>query len=197
MKQEPYPWSDAQLSAELPDIQIAGEGQHVEFKRELDTDDVRREIAAFATAGGGRLFIGIDDDNRLYGMDIEDVKIRDQIGHRLDGIARSVKPAVKFKITLAVADLQVVACVNVESKQDHPVFYANQKPYIRDGRSSRPAEPEEVQEQVWAHPSSEQRRNLERLQLESMAEHSRQMAEQRQRSADQMHELNQSFIQRR
>ena len=41
------PWADPKLSSEITDIQSAGEGQHIEFKRELDTDDVRREIAAF------------------------------------------------------------------------------------------------------------------------------------------------------
>lgn len=194
MTHQSHPWADGPLSAEIPDIQIAGEGQYVEFKRELDTDDVRREIAAFATAGGGRLFIGIDDDNRLHGIDVNDVKARDQLAHRLDGIARSVKPAVKFAIAFAVTDQQVVACVDIDASQDHPVFYANQKPYVRDGRTSRPAEPEEVQKQVWAHPSSEQKRNFERLQFESMVEHNRQMAELRQRSADQNHQLIQSYL---
>ena len=190
------PWVDVKLSTEIPDIQIAGEGQLIEFKRELDTDDVRREIAAFATSGGGRLFIGIDDEGHLCGMPIEDVKWRDQLAHRLDGIGRSVKPAVKFAVTFAVLEGEVVACMTVEREQDHPVFYSNQKPYIRDGRTSRPAEPKEVQEAVWGHPSSEHKRNLERLQFESLKRHSDQMAEQSRKSSEQMHALRQRFIER-
>jgi len=194
---EQTPWADAHISAEIPDVQIAGEGQHIEFKRELDTDDVRREIAAFATSGGGRLFVGIDDDGKLNGIPLADVKARDQLAHRLDGIARSVRPSVKFDIAFAVVELQVVACVTVDKQQDDPVFYSNQKPYVRDGRTSRPAEPEEVQEQVWAHPSSEHKRNLERLQFESLERHSRDMAEQSRRSSEQMHALRQRFVDRR
>ncbi len=194
---EQIPWADAHLSAEIPDVQIAGEGQHIEFKRELDTDDVRREIAAFATSGGGRLFVGIDDDGKLNGISISDVKARDQLAHRLNGIARSVRPSVRFDIVFAVVELQVVACVTVDKQQDYPVFYSNQKPYVRDGRTSRPAEPEEVQEQVWAHPTSEHKRNLQQLRFENLEQQISHMAEQSRKSSEQRHALRQRFIHRR
>jgi predicted HTH transcriptional regulator len=45
---------------ELDVICRNGEGQEVEFKRNLNSD-LSKELVAFANAGGGRIFIGIDD----------------------------------------------------------------------------------------------------------------------------------------
>ncbi|MFF5996540.1 RNA-binding domain-containing protein [Lysinibacillus sp. KU-BSD001] len=44
------------------------ESPTVEFKREL-TDAVKREIIAFANTQGGDLYIGIDDDGTILGLD--------------------------------------------------------------------------------------------------------------------------------
>lgn len=43
------------------------ESPTVEFKREL-TDAVKREIIAFANTQGGELYIGIEDDGTVIGL---------------------------------------------------------------------------------------------------------------------------------
>ena len=70
--------------------------------------------------------------------------------------------------------------------QDEPVFYYDYRPYIRDGRRSRPATPDEVKERVWAHPSSEFKRRMEDLKIKQ-AETLQQMGQQ---FADQSAERN-------
>ena len=45
-----------------------GEGQFVEFKESLSNLD--KEIVAFANANGGKIFVGITDNNKIKGINI-------------------------------------------------------------------------------------------------------------------------------
>ncbi|MDA3852640.1 MAG: ATP-binding protein [Bacteroidales bacterium] len=50
------------------DILIAqGEGQYIEFKERLDKS-FAKEVCAFANASGGRIGLGIADDNTIKGI---------------------------------------------------------------------------------------------------------------------------------
>lgn len=48
--------------AELDTILQEGEGYYLEFKENVNSD-LAKEMAAFANSSGGRILIGIDDDN--------------------------------------------------------------------------------------------------------------------------------------
>jgi predicted HTH transcriptional regulator len=85
----------------------------------------------------------------------------------LQGIVSTVNPRLCSEILLAVESERIVVAVKVPP-QDEPVFYYEQRPYIRDGRHSRPATPEEVRQCVWAHHSSEYHREIERIKLQQM-----------------------------
>jgi predicted HTH transcriptional regulator len=74
---------------------------------------------------------------------------------------------LRAEILFAVEDNKQVLAIRIPP-QDEPVFYYEYRPYVRDGRRSRPATPDEVKERVWAHPSSEFRREAERLKLQQM-----------------------------
>ncbi len=54
---------------ELEFIREEGEGQFIEFKENVDKS-LDKEITAFANAGSGRIFLGIDDKNKIKGIDI-------------------------------------------------------------------------------------------------------------------------------
>jgi hypothetical protein len=49
-----------------------------------------------------------------------------------------------------------------------PIFYCNNIPYTRDQARSRPAYPEEVKELVWKHPSSNFKREEEKVKIEKI-----------------------------
>jgi predicted HTH transcriptional regulator len=54
------------------DLIEAGESLTVEFKQRFSTHEkIAKELIAFANTRGGYLFIGIDDDGSLYGIDGE------------------------------------------------------------------------------------------------------------------------------
>ena len=44
------------------------EDEYTELKSIL-TKDIKKEIVAFANSGGGRIYIGIDDDGNIVGLD--------------------------------------------------------------------------------------------------------------------------------
>ena len=48
-----------------------GENQNTEFKREY-TEEIKKTIIAFANTSGGILFIGVNDDKSITGIDTPD-----------------------------------------------------------------------------------------------------------------------------
>lgn len=162
-------WADAQLSADLPNVRATGEGPTIEFKERFPDQGHRlaQELAALGTSGGGVLFIGINDNGDLVGIDALDGDSRDAIVERAQGTISTIRPNLRADILFAVENDTPVLAIRIPA-QNEPVFYYESRPYIRDGRRSRPSTPDEVKERVWAHPSSEFRREAERLKLEQM-----------------------------
>jgi predicted HTH transcriptional regulator len=160
------PWADAELSMELPGLRSEGEGPTLEYKREFPAQahEMAAEIAAFATSGGGRILVGVADDGTLVGLDAASLDAVDRLKLRAQGIVKTVKPGVKAHIIAAAENGKTVLCIQV-GRQDEPVYYYDFRPYIRVGSMSRPADPDEVKQHVWAHPSAEYRRKTEELEL--------------------------------
>src|ERR1051326_2605370 len=92
------PWADEKLSVELPQLRARGEGQELEYIRELPKNmrELGKEIAAFATSNPGVILLGVADDGDLVGLsDALTVEGRDVIMNRLAGICRTaVKPSI-------------------------------------------------------------------------------------------------------
>lgn len=179
-------WADAELSNELPGLRSQGEGQLLEFKEAFPEQAhvLGKEIAAFATSGGGRILIGVSDMGNCVGLEAADPSSRDRLVERAEGIVGTVRPMVNANVLLASESGKTVLCIDV-LKQHEPVYYYDFRPYIRDGRRSRPAEPGEVKECVWAHPSSEFKRRAEETRLRQ-SEAILEMSAERIRSADKL-----------
>jgi hypothetical protein len=162
-------WASRELSERLPQIRAEGESLRVDFKQDFPDQSHRlaKEIAAMASSGGGQIFVGINDNGDLCGLNVSTGDERDDIAERAHSIARTVKPVPTITFHFAVESEKTVLVIDV-LRQDYPVFYYDSRPYVRDKRRARPAEPEEVVEMVWAHPSSEHKRAMERLTLQQM-----------------------------
>ncbi len=66
--------------AELLQILARGEDSGHQFKRdETNANSVAAELAAFANSGGGRLFLGVEDDGVLRGLDAGDIRRLNQL----------------------------------------------------------------------------------------------------------------------
>jgi predicted HTH transcriptional regulator len=142
----------------------------LEFKEDFppQTTDLAKEVAAFATSGGGKMLLGVADNGDLKGLPTEDGSARDAHVRRAQGIVSQVRPPVKAGYRLAEENGCFVLCIEVDAAQAHPIFYSEHRPYVRDGSISRPASPDEVQQIVWKHGSSEYHREAEGIRLRAM-----------------------------
>lgn len=142
------PWVDAELSAQLPNLCAQGEGQTLEFKSQLPAQahDIAKTFAAFASSNNGLILYGVRDDGNVVGLEgANDAQRRDAIARRIHGAAKEVQPPVHPAVTWAMHCDRVVCGVAVE-KGFAALYYSNQRPIVRRGATSRPAEPGEVEE---------------------------------------------------
>ncbi|KLD70763.1 AlbA family DNA-binding domain-containing protein [Xanthomonas pisi] len=140
------PWADAQLSEALPRIAQCGESESVEFKRELPKQvrDLAKEIAAFASSGGGQLLLGVADDGSIPGIaNAHDPAVRDDFERRVVGVCQIIDPPVRPQINWASVNGGGVLVVTVK-KGSESLYYVDSRAYIRHGTVSRPATPAEI-----------------------------------------------------
>ncbi|MDR0290661.1 MAG: putative DNA binding domain-containing protein [Treponema sp.] len=119
----------------------AGENLMTEFKRKY-TEEIKKTIIAFANTAGGTLYIGINDDRSVAGVDNPD--------DTLLQITNTVRSAIKPDLTLFVdckketIKKAAVVVVTVQRGTACPYYLAGKgiRPegvYVRQGASSVPA----------------------------------------------------------
>ena len=101
-----------------------------------------REVIAFANSHGGTIYIGVQDDGSVIGIDNADETLL-----RLNNMVRdSIKPDVTMFVHYAVQQIEgkAVLSVAVQKGTDRPYYLASKglKPsgvYVRNGSSTDPA----------------------------------------------------------
>jgi ATP-dependent DNA helicase RecG len=73
---------------ELQFVLDEGEGLKIEFKELISSLD--KELAAFATASGGRIFLGVNDSNEVSG-----ITVTNRLKSQEQDIANKCQPAIK------------------------------------------------------------------------------------------------------
>lgn len=100
------------------------EDQHTELKR-LWKDDYLREICAFANADGGALYVGVEDDGTIVGVN--------NVSYLLENLPSKIKDKLSFIAVVdrrTEGDIEYVAIV--VQPQDNPILYDGHC-YIRIG----------------------------------------------------------------
>jgi predicted HTH transcriptional regulator len=128
---------------EILDLLGQGEGQSVEFEKQVSTeDDIARELVAFANSDGGKIIYGIDDKNKhLIGIQVDD-DIRDKI---LDIGTKRCAPPIKPEVEIIDRDSRKILVLTVTEGDEKP-YKADDICYLRDGAVSRPAKDTEEKE---------------------------------------------------
>jgi ATP-dependent DNA helicase RecG len=121
---------------------IPEEGQTVERKESLSLwRDIVETCAAFATAQGGKVFVGVADDGRITGAQIGKGTLED-LANR---IAQNTTPRVVSAITTQDEPGATIIVVDVPEHQTKPVT-AFGRPYRRAGRTNQVLSASEVAE---------------------------------------------------
>ncbi len=117
------------------------ESENVELKEKI-TDDLKKEIIAFANCNGGKLYIGVRDDGMVSGL-----KDPDQAALQISNMVRdAIKPDLTMFLhyeTLEKDGRKIVA-VDIQRGTDRPYYIAKKgmRPegvYVRQGFSAVPA----------------------------------------------------------
>lgn len=123
------------------------ESQKVEFKKRATSKHVIAEsIAGFATAEGGRIYIGVRPDKTVEGIEGLDTGRSRDVKQRqiLDASKQIVKPAIRVKVHFILVDfMRTIVRIDVP-KGNEPIYFADYRPYIRDLSSTRKLNPLEV-----------------------------------------------------
>ncbi len=117
------------------------ESETIELKESV-SDEIKKEVIAFANCNGGKLYIGVQDDGEVIGVDNPD-----SVSLQLSNMVRdSIKPDVTMFIhyeTIEKAGKKIIA-VDVQQGTDRPYYLIKKgmRPegvYVRQGNSSVPA----------------------------------------------------------
>ncbi|BAY29550.1 hypothetical protein NIES2107_13930 [Nostoc carneum NIES-2107] len=133
------------------------ESEEIEFKEYRDIQalhnakDLAEEVSALANFRGGIIIIGIKDSSnvvqknwssQLVGFERGDVI---EIEQRLKG---KLKPSLEIGVEYLDFEGKFYLIIHVPHRRDSLITTSSGKVCIRDGRSSRPMEPEEVRRAV-------------------------------------------------
>ena len=126
------------------------ESPTVEFKREL-TDAIKREIIAFANTQGGELYIGIDDDGSILGLEQAD-KILEAVSSMLHD---SIQPDILVHTFLEVVEMEGKEVVKISvsrgTRRPYHLKSKGMKPsgvFIRYGTSVTNASEENIRQMI-------------------------------------------------
>ncbi|MBQ6123609.1 MAG: putative DNA binding domain-containing protein [Clostridia bacterium] len=123
------------------------ESERVEFKSQF-TDDLYKEIIAFANTDGGVVYVGIDGDGNAIGLDHVDADYT----RITNGIRDAIAPDVTMFTQYTIQEDNVVR-VDVGEGSNKPYYLKSKglKPtgvFVRQGASSVPASPEAIRQMI-------------------------------------------------
>ena len=117
------------------------ESETVELKGKY-TPDIKKEIAAFANTNGGTIYIGVQDDGEISGLEDADF-VMQQISNSLrDGIRPDVSMFINFELLCEDERRFLKLTVNQGIKKPYYLSDKGLKPagvYVRSGTTAAPA----------------------------------------------------------
>lgn len=120
------------------------------------TKDIKKEIIAFANTNGGKIYIGIDDNSNIIGIDNIDDNLQSLTGMINEGIKPSIIEHAQIKTEKY--DNKDVIIVDIQSGPNKPYYLADKglKPsgvYLRHGSSSIQVSDEIIRKMIFEHAS--------------------------------------------
>lgn len=120
---------------------VLRESETIELK-EIVTDDIKKEIIAFANCNGGKLYIGVRDDGTVTGLNDPD-----SAALQISNMARdAIKPDLTMFLHYETIeeDGRNIVAVDIQRGTDRPYYIAKKgmRPegvYVRQGYSAVPA----------------------------------------------------------
>lgn len=110
-----------------------GEGYQAEFKRSVPSKlrEIAEEVCAFANAAGGLVIIGVNDDNTIAGVDVDNRQLS-----AIQDAINSINPVLRCAISRVALPQGEVVVIDVPSGKSKPYVYGGSI-YVRIGPNSQ------------------------------------------------------------
>jgi len=123
------------------------ETENIEFKSQF-TEEIYKEVIAFANTDGGIVYVGIDNDGNAVGL----TDVDKEYTRITNGIRDAIMPDVTMFVHFTVQENKVVR-ITVSEGSNKPYYLKGKglKPsgvYVRQGTSSVPASPEQIRQMI-------------------------------------------------
>ena len=123
------------------------ETENIEFKSQF-TEEIYKEVIAFANTDGGVVYVGIDNDGNAVGL----TDVDKEYARITNGIRDAIMPDVTMFVRFTVQDNKVVR-ITVSEGTNKPYYLKGKglKPsgvYVRQGTSSVSASPEQIRQMI-------------------------------------------------
>ena len=123
------------------------ENERVEYKAQL-IDDIYKEVIAFANTDGGVIYIGVDDQGNVVGID----QVDETYTRLTNGIRDAIAPDVTMFVRYILQENKVIR-IEVGEGSYKPYYLKGKglKPagvYVRQGASSVQASPEQIRQMI-------------------------------------------------
>ncbi len=123
------------------------ETEKIEFKLEF-TEEIYKEVIAFANTDGGVIYVGIDNEGNVIGL----TDVDEEYTRITNGIRDAIMPDVTMFVQYTIQDNKVVR-ITVSEGTNKPYYLKKKglKPsgvYVRQGTSSVPASPEVIRQMI-------------------------------------------------
>ncbi len=123
------------------------ESERIEYKSQM-VNDIYKEVVAFANTDGGVIYIGIDDNGNLTGID----NVDETYTRLTNGIRDAIAPDVTMFVKYVLQDNKVIQIeVGEGSYKSYYLKSKGMKPngvYIRQGASSVQASPDQIRRMI-------------------------------------------------
>ena len=123
------------------------ETENIEFKSQF-TEEINKEVVAFANTDGGIIYVGVDNNGNVIGLN----NVDDEYTRITNGIRDAIMPDVTMFVRFSIQENKVVR-ITVSEGANKPYYLKAKglKPsgvYIRQGASSAPASPEQIRQMI-------------------------------------------------
>lgn len=123
------------------------ENENTEFKAQF-TEEIYKEVVAFANTGGGDIYVGVDNNGNAVGIENIDY----ELNRITNGIRDAILPDVTMFVRFTIQENAVIR-ITVSEGTNKPYYLRSKglKPsgvYVRQGASSAPASNELIRQMI-------------------------------------------------
>ncbi len=125
-------------TAELIEVISRGEDSRHQFKADFaNADSLAAEIVAFSNSGGGRIFVGVNDDGTVAGLSAESISRLNQLISNT--ASQNVRPAVNPLTENVAHPAGIVLAVTIPDGLGKPYMDRNGVIWVKSGSDKRRA----------------------------------------------------------